>query len=84
MGSKILSGDMVFLAEGREGIGAVREVSEVGIVIYVENAGEFEIAMSAVRSAHDRKVVLDPAKVGAKVLAAVRHAHDGEDPALAG
>ena len=51
---------MAFLAEGKEGIGAVRAVAADHIVVYVENGGEFKVARSAVRRVHDDKVILDP------------------------
>ena len=39
MTQTIEAGFMAFLAEGHEGIGAVRDVSAGKIVVYVENAG---------------------------------------------
>ncbi len=77
-------GSMVFLAEGKEGIGAVREVRSDGFVLYVENAGEFEVPLSAVSNVHDSKVLINPQSVGPALLDAVRHAHDAEDPKLVG
>ena len=77
-------GDMVFIAEGQEGIGAVREVGKDKFVLFVENAGEFEIPGATIVRVHDRKVVLDPALVPKRVLKAVGHAHDREDPDLVG
>jgi hypothetical protein len=77
-------GFMAFVAEGSPGIGAVRSVARDKIVIYVENAGEFAVPLSAVRSVHDQKVILDPGKLDAKMLSAIGHAHDREDPNLAG
>jgi len=84
MSEPIQTGLMVFLAEGQEGIGAVRAVSGSHIVVYVENGGEFEVARSAVRRVHDGKVILDPAKLDKALLTAVGHAHDREDPKLVG
>lgn len=81
---QIKTGDIVFLAEGSEGIGAVRELESNHFILYVENAGEFEIPSSAITSIHDGKVLVDPAQVPARVLEAVAHAHDREDPNLAG
>ncbi len=77
-------GYMAFIAEGREGIGAVRGVTDKSLVIYVENAGEFVVPRSAVKSVHDQKVILDPQRLDRELLAAVGHAHDREDPELAG
>jgi len=77
-------GDMVFIAEGQEGIGAVREIRGKHFVLFVENAGEFEIPGSAVVSVHDGKVVVSPARLSRDVLEAIGHVHDREDPDLAG
>ena len=75
---------MVFLAEGQEGIGAVHSIYAEEIGVYVENFGEFLVPLAAVRSVHDQKVILDRAQVGNKLLRAAAHAHDHEDPRLAG
>jgi ureidoglycolate hydrolase len=84
MNERIEQGFMAFIAEGKEGIGAVRGVTPHSIVIYVENAGEFIVPMSAVRKVHDQKVILDRHLLDAALLAAIRRAHDSEDPKLAG
>jgi hypothetical protein len=47
MTETIQTGYMVFLAEGQEGIGAVRETSPDHIIVYVENGGEFPAPLSA-------------------------------------
>lgn len=73
----------VFLGEGMKAIGAVREVHADKIVIYVENAGEFEIPASAVASVHDSKVALSLDSIGPELAQAIRHMHDREDPRLA-
>ncbi len=84
MNEPIEKGYMAFIAEGREGIGAVREVARDHIVIYVENAGEFEVPRSAVRKVHDEKVILNPKALDKRLLEALGHAHDSEDPRLVG
>jgi hypothetical protein len=84
MNEPIDKGFMVFLAEGKEGIGAVRETARDHIVIYVENAGEFRVPRTAIRRVHDDKVILDPHQLDKKLLTAVGHAHDSEDPRLVG
>jgi hypothetical protein len=84
MSENIEIGFMAFLAEGKEGIGAVRGVSDDSVTIYVENGGEFIVPMAAVRSVHDGKVLLDPARLDKALLDAVGHVHDREDPRLAG
>ena len=75
---------MAFIADGQEGIGAVREVNETSIIIYVENAGEFVIPRSAVQDVHSEKVILRPDRLDKRLLVAVGHAHDREDPNLVG
>lgn len=77
-------GDMVFLAEGQEGIGAVRDIRKDDFLLYVENAGEFEIPEAAIVRVHDRKVIVNPARLPRGLLGAIGHAHDREDPDLAG
>jgi len=84
MNEPIEQGFMAFLAEGKEGIAAVREVAQDHIVLYVENAGEFRVPLSAVRRVHDEKVILDVHKLDKALLTAVGHAHDAEDPRLVG
>jgi hypothetical protein len=75
---------MVFLAEGQEGIGAVHDVTTDDLSVYVENFGEFLVPLTAVKSVHDQKVILDRDQVSEKLLRAVAHAHDSEDPRVAG
>jgi hypothetical protein len=84
MDEPIEKGFMAFIAEGREGIGAVREVWRDHIMIYVENGGEFRVPRAAVCEVHDEKVILDPKQLDKKLLEAVGHAHDSEDPKLVG
>lgn len=84
MTERIEQGFMAFVADGREGIGAVRRVSDRALVIYVENAGEFVVPMSAVTGVHSQKVILNPRLLDKALLAAIGHAHDGEDPNLVG
>lgn len=85
MSEPIQEGFMAFVADdGSEGIGAVRQVNSKAIVIYVENAGDFVVPMSAVKTVHSQKVILDPAKLDKAMLKAIGHAHDREDPKVAG
>ncbi|MBA2127555.1 hypothetical protein DLM45_15185 [Hyphomicrobium methylovorum] len=77
-------GFMVFLADGADAVGAVREVSNTSLVIYVENGGEFEVPRSAVKDVHSDKVILDAGRLDSHILKAVGHAHDREDPNLTG
>jgi len=84
MNEPIELGYMAFVAEGSEGIGAVRGVSPDHVVIYVENAGEFIVPMTAVRKVHDQKVMLNPRLLDKALLSAIGHVHDSEDPKLVG
>ena len=84
MNEPIEVGFMAFLAEGREGIGAIRAIADDHVVIYVENGGEFVIPRSAIRSVHDDKVILDAHHLDTRLLDAIGHAHDREDPKLVG
>ncbi|MGQ0456336.1 MAG: hypothetical protein ACT4OU_04670 [Hyphomicrobium sp.] len=84
MRGPIEPGFMAFIAEGREGIGAVRSVSDKAIVIYVENSGEHVVPRAAVKAVHDQKVILDAGLLDKALLQALGHAHDREDPDLVG
>jgi hypothetical protein len=84
MDEQIEQGFMAFIAEGKEGIGAVRGVSPDALVIYVENAGEFIVPMAAVKKVHDQKVMLNAKLLDKALLDAVGHVHDSEDPRLVG
>lgn len=74
----------VFLGEGMEAIGAVRQVDHDKIVVYIENAGDFELPMTAVAAVHDSKVILATDAVGPELVRAIQHQHDREDPRLVG
>lgn len=79
--SAIRVGFQVFVEEGAEECGAVREVAPEGraeIVVYIENAGDFVVPVDAIHSAHDGKVVLDSARIDEDLLAAIARAHDRE------
>ena len=84
MTDQIEIGQMAFVAEGSEGIGAVRRVLGDHLVIYVENGGEFTVSKSAIRSVHDQKIILDAKKLHKDLLTAIGHVHDREDPDLVG
>jgi hypothetical protein len=75
-------GFQVFVSEGGQEIGAVRQVAPFGrpeLEIYVENAGDFVVPLTAVVSVHASKVVLDDKKLEVRLQHAIRHAHDAED-----
>ena len=83
MRQQVEVGQMVFVAEGEMGVGGVREVRDVEIVVNIQNAGDFVLPMSAVRDVHDGKVVLALDRLEAPVLEALRHVHDAESPEFA-
>ena len=82
MWESVKEGFDVFLTEGGKSFGAVRQLRKAGLVIYVENAGDFEIPFAAVKDAEAGKVFLDSGKLDAKLRAAIRRAHSGEDPRI--
>ena len=82
MHENIREGYDVFLHDGDKGFGAVRQVRKHELVVYIENAGEYEIPLDAVKDAEAGKVILDSAKLDSKLRAAIRRAHSGEDPRI--
>jgi hypothetical protein len=79
MKEQIEIGYQVFTKDGGEEFGAVREVSRRGIMVYVENAGDFLVPFEAVHAVHSQKVILDEAKLDARLLSAIRHSHENEE-----
>lgn len=71
-------GFQVFLTEGGEEIGAVRQVERNHVVVYVEGSGDFTVTGEMVKSAHDGKLVLDATKIPGDMRHATGHAHDAE------
>jgi hypothetical protein len=83
--SAIEIGSQVYLKEGGDPFGGIRDVRRSGrgaIVIYVENSGEFVVPAGTIQSAHDGKVVLDSSKLDPSLESAIAHAHDREEPGL--
>jgi hypothetical protein len=72
----------VFVHDGDKQVGAVRHVGKNEIGIYIENAGDFTVPLSAVKEVVDDKVVLDSGKLDAGLRKAIGHAHSGEDPRI--
>jgi hypothetical protein len=72
----------VFVHDGDKQVGAVRHVSHNEIRVYVENAGDFAVPLSAVKEVTDDKVVLDCGKLSADLRKAIGHAHSAEDPRI--
>lgn len=82
--SRIHVGDKVFEREGADAFGAVRGVSRTQhhLLVNVEGSGDFTLPETAVRSAHDGKVIIDADTLGPSLREAIAHAHDAEDPDL--
>jgi hypothetical protein len=57
-GEKIEVGFHAFVSGDCEEFGAVREVFSNGIIVYVENSGDFLILLDAVEAVHSQKVIL--------------------------
>ena len=72
----------VFLTEGGKSFGAVRQVRRHELVIYVENAGDFDVPFEAVQDAGAGKVVLDESRLSPKLREAIANAHTREDPRI--
>lgn len=82
MHEQINEGSMVFVTDGSDGIGSVREIRHglPELLVYIENAGDFVVPMSAVKAVHSGKVVLDFDHLDLRLRNAIRHARDSEDP----
>lgn len=82
MHQTIQPGFMVFLADGQDAAGAVREVKGgTQLIVNIENGGDFIVAFDAVRAVHDDKVILDHDRLPAPMQEALRHLHEAEYPA---
>ena len=71
-----------FVSDGGEEFGAVRAISPNGrpeLVIYVENAGDFVVPLSAVEAVHSQKVILSCDMLEYRFRQAIGHAHDAEE-----
>ena len=77
---KIREGFDVFAHDGEKSFGAVRQVHRNEIIVYVENAGDFVIPLTALRDVHDEKVIVDCGKLDMSLRRAIGHAHEGERP----
>jgi hypothetical protein len=71
-------GFQVYLEEGGEEVGAVREIHREYLLVYIENAGDFRVGPDAIRRVHDGKVVLDGNALDDALKEAIAHAHDQE------
>lgn len=82
MPTRIESGYQTFLADGGEEFGAVREVLSGSLIVYVENAGDFEVPLEAVKAVHSQKVIFNPEKLDPIMREAIDHAHDAEQSGM--
>lgn len=79
----VQEGFEVFVADDAEAFGAVRQIRPQGrpeLVVYVENAGDFVVPLSAVTAVHSQKVIVDRGMLDRRLRQAIGHAHDAEDP----
>ena len=51
-----------------------------GLMITVDNAGDFVVPLSAVEAVHSQKVILNCAKLERRLRRAIGHARDAEEP----
>jgi hypothetical protein len=78
-------GFQVFVSDGGEEVGSVRQVAPLGrpeLEIYIENGGEFIVPLAAVVAVHGDKVILELKKLDPALRRAIGHAHDAEEPGL--
>ena len=78
--NEIKVGYQVFLEDGGDEIGAVRDLAghHPEIVVYVENAGDFTVPLSAVKAVHFQKVIVDVAHLPEAMRAVLGKAHAAE------
>ncbi|HEY2028387.1 MAG TPA: hypothetical protein VGH20_04170 [Myxococcales bacterium] len=81
MRESIEVGFQTFVDDSLEEFGAVRSISPDGktLTVYVENAGEFTVPSSAVKSVQSEKVTFSCAMLEPRLRSAIGHAHDAED-----
>lgn len=82
MRENIEVGYQTFVSDGGEEFGAVRRVTPKHVIVYVENSGEFEVPIEAVKAVHSKKVVFECGKLDQSLRLAIGHAHDAEEPGL--
>ena len=79
MRERIEIGYHAVVAGDGETFGAVRGISPEGLVVYVENAGDFRVPLEAIEAVHSQKVVLRRTALDQRMLEAITHAHDAEE-----
>ena len=78
----IREGFEVFAHDGEKAFGAVRLVRKNALVVYIENAGDYEIPFAAIADIHSDKVVLDLNRLEPRLKDIIRRAHSSEDPRI--
>src|SRR5947207_14179822 len=76
---RIEVGFQAFEKGAEEQFGGVRQVRPQELVIYIEDAGDTVIPMSAVTDVIEGKVIVDPEKLDETVRRAIAAAHRDED-----
>jgi hypothetical protein len=72
-------GYQAFAKGAEEEFGAVRQVRADDLVIYIEDAGDTVVPLSAVTEVIEGKVIVDTAKLDDGVRRAIENAHRDED-----
>jgi hypothetical protein len=82
---RIQVGFQVFVRDGEEEFGAIRDVCPGGrneFLVNIENSGDHCIPIQAIVDVHDEKVIVDLALLPADTRRLIAHAHDAEEPGL--
>jgi hypothetical protein len=72
-------GYQAFALGAEEEFGAVRQVRQSDLVIYIEDAGDTVVPLAAVTDVIEGKVIVDTQKLEEGVRRAIEHAHRDED-----
>lgn len=72
-------GYQAFAKGAEEEFGAVRQVRAGDLVVYIEDAGDTVIPLSAVAEVIEGKVIVETAKLDEAVRRAIERAHRDED-----
>lgn len=80
MSEAIEIGYQTFLSDSTEAFGAIRAMapSDGAVTVYVENAGDFNVPVDAVREVTSGKVTFDCNKLDPTLRRAIGHAHEAE------
>lgn len=82
MRDRIQVGYQAFTNQSKEEFGAIREITPKGVTVYVENAGDFTVPLDAIESVVAQKVIFKADLLDDRLLDAIGHAHDAEEPEL--